>query len=1151
MAGDQPRGVFATVVSRPVTMIMLFVAATVFGAVSYGRLPIALMPDLSYPTITVRTTWDGAAPQEVETEISRPVEEALATLDGLVSMESHSRAGLSDVVLGFDWGTDMPGAAQTIREALQTTSMPDDAERPLILRYDPSAEPFLRLAVSYDADTLALEPEPALLMLRDLADQEVKRALEGMDGVAAVRVRGGFERELRVSVREAWLAARKLTLSDVQRSLAAENVNLAGGSIYEGDTEYLVRTLNEYRTLDELRGLRIRRADGELIPITDVAVLSEIPKERTVMSHLDGAEAVELEVYREADANVVDVADRVKTALFGVEGPKTEEAPESADAEPVEELDAEARAALGLSGQLPAGVKMVVLDDQASFIEVAIDNLVDAVLQGGALSILILYLFLRDFRATFVVGIAIPLSLVLGFAPLYLGGVSLNLMSLGGLALGVGMLVDNAIVVLEAVQRYIDEGRPRAEAAIVGANEVGLAVAASSFASVVVFAPIAFVEGVGGALFGDLALAVVGSQLAGLAVALFLVPTLAALDLGVDAVPALEIGPRASWTAGAREEWDAHRAWARERGWRRLAVPYGLFRFVASWVTLSGFWLNARVFVAVAWFVTRFGGLVLRAIWWVSDTGAGLFQAGFERFASGYQAAMLRTLRRPGRVLLAAALSLVVAVLGLEAIGTELIPEVHQGRFVVRAALPIGTTLAETAEVVTALEAQVRAHPGVRAVYTTIGAEDRADAAGDEGEHTARIRVEIEPGRDLAASEEALMISLREALVPVTRADLRFERPALFSFRTPMEVVVSGNDLDALADAGKAAQDALSKVDGLSDVQTSLLPGHPEVQISYNRERLARLGLDTAAVADTVRARVQGVVATEIHQADRRLDLRVQLDADERGSVADLRRLNINPAVQPPIPLESVATFADAIGPSEIRRVDQQRAVVVSANLSGFDMGAAIAGVERAMWRVPLRDDQEWSLGGQARDLAAATSSMAFAIGLAVFLVYVIMASTFESIGQPLIILFSVPLSAIGVVGALWLWGMPISVVALLGVIVLVGVVVNNAIVLVDAVNQLRSEGRQRRDALLEAAALRLRPILITALTAGLGLLPLAFGFGAGAEIQKPMAVAILGGLFSSTLLTLVVIPAVYLIATRDAAVVDPAVVAPAAGEGA
>lgn len=1146
-------GLFATVVARPVAMSMLFLSALVFGWVSYARLPIALMPDLSYPTITVRTTWDGAAPQEVETEVSQPVEEALATLDGLVSLESHSRAGMSDVVLGFDWGTDMAGAAQSIREALQTTFLPDDAERPLILRYDPSAEPFLRLGISYEADVLGLEPEPALLLLRELADHDVKRTLEGMQGVAAVRVRGGYEREIRVEVREDWMAARRLTLAEVRQALAAENVNLAGGSIYEGDTEYLVRTLNEYRSVEELRSLRVRRSDGELIPITDVAVLHETHKDRTVLSHLDGAEAVELEVYKEADANVVAVAQAVKDAVLGVDlGFTQEDVDAMLEGRTRDAMQEQLDGIKALTDELPDGVKVVVLDDQAAFIEVAIDNLVEAVVLGGLLSILILYLFLRDWRATFIVGAAIPVSLVMGFAPLYLGGMSLNLMSLGGLALGVGMLVDNAIVVLEAVQRYLDEGRPRIEAAIAGSSEVGAAVAASAFASVVVFAPIGFVEGVGGELFGDLAIAVVGSQLAGLAVALFLVPTLAALGTEPAATAPVaeeDAGMDGRW-ADVREpvwaEWRAHWAWVRERPvvgselwarrglWRGAALPYGVARLMGSWCVVFSLWLVARQLRLGGRLAGAVARLVVRPFLWVSDLVAAAFQVGFRQFAGAYRAAMTGTLAHPGQVLVVALASFGVALWGFGFIGTELLPEVHQGRFVVEVALPIGTPLADTTEVVEALEAQVASRPGVVATYTTVGAEDRADTRSDEGEHTARIRVEVEDGGDIAAREEAVMADLREVLADTPRATVRFSRPALFSFRTPLEVVVFGQDLDALKLAGERAAAALAEVPGLTDVRSSLQRGHPEVRVHYDRERLARFGLDTSTVADTIRDRIQGVRATEIHAADQRLDLRVQLTEGQRQSQGDLRRLNINPAVQPPVPLESVADFEEAIGPSEIRRVDQQRAVVISASLQGFDMGTAVAAVEAAMRDVPLGDGQTWELGGQARDLSGATQSMAFAIGLAVFLVYVIMASTFENVGQPLIILFSVPLSAIGVVGALWVSSTALSVVALLGVIVLVGVVVNNAIVLVDAVNQLRSEGMDRRTALAEAAALRLRPILITASTAGLGLVPLAFGIGAGAEMQRPMAIAILGGLTTSTLLTLVVIPAIYVMVTRD-----------------
>lgn len=1132
MTDPGERSSFAYVVERPVAMTMLFLAALVFGWVSYARLPIALMPDVSYPTLTVRTTYEGAAPQEVELQISRPVEEALATLDGLVTLESRSRAGLSDVVLGFNWGTDMAAAGQSVREQLQGVFLPDDADRPLLLRYDPSAEPFLRLALGYDPAVLDLEPEGALLLMRDLADHELRRLLEGIDGVAAVRIRGGFEPELRVEVREDWLAARRLTLDAVRQALAAENVNLAGGSIYEGNTEYLVRTLNEYRTLDELNALRIRRSDGVLVPITDVAVIREGTKERTVLSRLDGAEAVELEVYREADANVVEVAERVKGLVVGTPADVSKEDVEGMPEGPMREaMQAQLDAARPMGGTLPEGVRVVVLDDQAAFISLAIDNLRDSVLLGGVLAVAILFLFLRSWRATFIIGLAIPASLVLAFAPFYLLDVSLNLMSLGGLALGVGMLVDNAVVVLEAIQRYLDEGADRVTASIRGTSEIAVAVVSSTLTTVAVFVPLAFVEGVGGALFGDLSLAVVGSLMASLAVALLLVPTLAALTGEIGQAGGARTTLREA-VAGAGEDWRTWRGAVRGLGW--LWLSYALVRWFATLSVMVALWCVGWTLEISLVVIRWIGWLVLWPLAWVAERVADGFERVYQAMARAFLARLPALIRRPLATLGVAIVAFVVSLQVLAGLGTEVMPEVHQGRFVVEMALPIGTPLRETVQVAARVEDLIRATPGVEAVYATVGADDRADARSDEGEHTARLRVEVAPGADLAAREEATLARVRDSLADVPRAEIRFSRPSLFAFRTPLEVMVFGADLDELEVAGRETAAALAALPGLTDVRTSLVEGNPEVRLTYDRQKLARLGLDTNAVASTVRDRLQGARATEIHGVDRRLELRVQLTEAQRSSVADLRRLNVNPAVVPPVPLEAVATLEEAVGPSEVRRVDQRRAVVVSASVQGFDMGTATGAVEAAMRKVRLNTDQEWALGGQARELGAALQGMAMALLLAVFLVYVVMAMTFEHLVHPLVILFSVPLAVIGVAAGLGLWGLPVSVVAVLGLVVLAGVVVNNAIVLVDTVNQLRAEGLDRLAAIERAAALRLRPILITAATTVLGLVPVAMGSGSGAEVQRPLAVAVMGGLTVSTVLTLVVVPAVYLLATRE-----------------
>lgn len=1139
-------GLFGAVVTRPVAVTMVFLAALVFGFVSYQRLPVELMPDLSYPTITVRTAFEGAAPQEIESQVSRPIEEALATLDGLVTLESRSRANNSDVVLGFDWNTDMDGAAQSIREALQTTFLPDAADRPLILRYDPSLEPFLRLALSADREVLGLSDTDALFLLREVAEDDIKRRLEGMPGVAAVRVRGGLEREIRVEVREDWLAARQLTLTDVRTVLASENVNVAGGSVLEGDTEYLVRTLNEYAGVEELKTLEIRRSDGVIVPLTDVAILHEAPKERQVMSHLDGDEAVELEVFKEADANVVEVARVVKLLL---EGQPTQIDPEQVakmdDGRTKEALEAQLEASKGLADRLPDGVRLAVLDDQAAFIELAIANLRGAVLLGGVFAVGVLFLFLRDFRATAIIGLAIPVSVVVGFAPLYLAGVSLNLMSLGGLALGVGMLVDNAVVVLESIQRRIEDGRPRPVAAVEGTDDVAAAVVASTLTTVAVFAPIGFVEGVGGELFGDLSLAVVGSLLASLVVALFLVPTLAALHVGASDgasdEPALRALRLREATQGPLARWRETLAWCREAPWRWIVAPYALVRLIATLVVVAGLALGRWCLTWAVVLGTASGRFAARPIAWVLLAVAAGFQRVYSRFADAYGAAMGPVLAHPVAVIGAAALLFVGSLVMGQGLGTELLPEVHQGRFTVDVALPVGTPLHRTAVVVRELEERLAEHPQVASVYATIGSDGRAEARASEGEHTARVRVQLVDGGALEAREETVMAAARGMVDTLPSVTAQIERPALFSFRTPLEVVVYGPDLDVLRRQGQRLVTALEELPSLADVRTSLEAGNPEVQIAYDRARLARFGLDTATVAQQVRDRIQGVQATEIHRGDQRLELRVQLTEAQRGSLADLRRLNVNPNVVPPIPLDAVATFTEAVGPSEIRRVDQQRAVVLSANLAGFDMGSAIDGITSVLLGWSLDDGMSWELGGQARELSGALTSLGFALALAVFLVYVIMASTFEHLLHPFTILFSVPLALVGVVGGLALWGLPVSVVAAIGLIVLAGVVVNNAIVLVDAINRLRADGLDRMEAIEAAARLRLRPILITTATTVLGLLPLAFGIGAGAEVQRPLAVAVIGGLSASTLLTLGVIPAVYALVTSvRAAAPDP-----------
>ncbi len=1151
-------GLFRLVVERPVATLMLAIATAVFGWVSYQRLPLNLMPDLSYPTVTVRTEVAGYAPQEVESQISRPIEEALATTQGLAELESRSRAGMSDVVLEFAWGTDMNAAAQSVRERLQTTFLPEDAKRPLILRYDPGQEPILRVALAMDpADWDAPQGDQALYLLREVAEREIKRDLEALDGVAAVRVRGGLEKEIRVEAREDWLAARGVTLEQLTQTLSAENVNLPGGSIRDGDHEYLVRTLNEVRTVDEILGLEVRRGDGVRVPVRLLAEVTEGHKDREVISRLDGRAAVELEVFKAADANIVQISEQLQGVL---RGPVTGSGPDGPERSG------------GIVSKLPASVVLVDLEDQARFIESSLSNLRSTALLGAILAVVVLFAFLRDFRATAIIAVAIPLSIVVTFAPLYIGGVSLNLMSLGGLALGIGMLVDNAVVVLESIQVYVERGDSRREAAVRGAADVAAAVTASTLTTVSVFLPIAFVEGVAGQIFGDLALAVVFSLLASLVVALLFVPMLAAqtLSLGEGDRPMFsEIRATASFPRAVA-------AWSSRTGG---GVGAARTLPVAGWLVFLD--LEGTRTLVEAWRSRSWGGRLLRLPWWLARTamlllfelpwnlfvfgaavlarpaarlgkrvfggGGGVvlkaadaFQRVYDAAAGRYAGAMGGILKRPGAVLGGAVLSVAVALPIGATLGRSLIPELHQGRFTVELALPVGTTLARTADRVSTVEAALAGHPEIAHTHSIIGTESDADARSDEGEHTARVMVEMTPGGDLEAREAALMDDVRAriraaesgATDGLPPADLRITRPSLFSFSTPIEVVLYDTDLDRLRDVSARAVDQMAALDGLTDVRSSLVAGYPEVRVRYDRLLLERYGLDTGTIARRIRDKVLGSAATTISRGDGRLELRVRVDEDDRRGLDDLRRLNVNPNVNPPIPLGSVASFDEAEGPSEIRRIDQRRAVAITANIDGFDISGQAGAISGALSRTEL-EGVEWEIAGQNREMERSLASLQLALSLAVFLVYVIMASTFESVLHPFVILVSVPLALVGVAGALALTGTPVSVVVLIGGIVLAGVVVNNAIVLVDTINRLRADGMERIQAIHEGARLRLRPILITTLTTVLGLLPLSLGIGEGAEVQKPLALTIIAGLSSSTLLTLVVIPVVYAVLTK------------------
>ena len=1094
---------------RRVTVAMATIAVLLFGVVALSRLDVNLLPDLAHPALTIRTELEGAAPAEIENLITKPVEEALGVVKNVEEIRSVSRTGQSDVILAFGWGTNMDYASLDVREKLDALDLPLEAARPSILRFDPSLDPIMRFGLSHQASAplvadaaggavptpgVSLD-EQAMKTLRRYSDEEIKRVLESAAGVAAVKVSGGLEDEVQINVDPARLSQFGLSIDRVAQILEAENVNLSGGRLEEGAQQYLVRTLNQFSSVEAFESVVLSTAGGTPIYLRDVADVRLGYRERETITRIDGREAVEIAVYKEGDANTVAVAGAVNQRLEGV------------------------RAAM------PADLDLQKVYDQSVFIASAVDEVVSAGLIGGLLAILVLYLFLQDVRTTIIIGLTIPISVVATFNLMYGADLSLNIMSLGGLALGIGLLVDNAIVVLENIARHREMGKSAREAATIGAGEVGTAILASTLTTIAVFGPLVFVDGIAGQLFRDQALTVTFSLLASLVAALTLIPMLASFGGG-------RSRERVSIPWPTRPSWRRYRVRARRAGWGRAAVHslgFGLAHVP---------WALGALITAAAWglgwaglFVYRQG--VARLAGWVFAPLRWGFTRGYDAIAARYPPLLRAALGRPGLVMSVAFGLLAGSLLLVPRLGVELIPQLAQSEFDLELRLPPGTPLAQSDALLARLQAAAGADSAVATTFAVAGTGTRMDANPDQGgENWGEMHVELDAAAG-PAGEAGAVAALRAVLGRVPGAEYQLRRPALFTFDTPIEVEVAGYDLDRLKATAAQVAGRLAASDRFADVRSTLERGHPEVRIQFDRERAAALGLPVHEVADRVVQQVRGEVATRYSWRDRKIDVRVRAQEADRASIDELRRLIVNADPGRPIPLYAVADVRVDVGPSEIRRVAQQRVALVTASLQYGDLGAAIGEIEGLLADLAVPAGLSTRIGGQSEEMADSFRSLLFALALALFLVYLVMASQFESLLHPFVIFFSIPLAAVGALWALWLTGTTISVVVFIGFLLLAGIVVNNAIVLIDLVNQLRAEGQDLVEALVEGGRLRLRPILMTTLTTTLGLLPLALGFGEGAELRAPMAIPVIGGLVVSTLLTLVVIPVLYKVLTR------------------
>ncbi|MCB9643844.1 MAG: efflux RND transporter permease subunit [Myxococcales bacterium] len=1159
-------------IERPVAITMVVLGVVVFGLIAYRELPLNLMPQMSYPRLTIRTEYPGSSPEEVELELSRPIEEILGTVSHLVRLTSRSRAGMSEVVIEFDWKASMDLAMQEVREKLDLLRLPTEAKRPILLRYDPNLDPMMRLGLSGQTD---------LFRLRMFAEDEIRPSLETLPGVAAVKIRGGLEREVEVALNEKKISALGLTIQRVIQRLREENINIAGGRLQEGATNYWVRTLNEFQNLEDMGRLLIEEREGRPVRLHDIARLRFHAKEQEVITRMDGHIGVELSIFREAGANIVEVSKRVQTRIFGTleqrayaqrlaeGGQKRRPSPKAGSKKGKKAKKGgkkrwgKGRRGRGGGGRwakmraqreerrrhkqltnflmytLPGEMNLRVLQDQAIFIRDAVNEVLQSAVMGGIIAVFVLMLFLRHLWSTIIIGLSIPLSVVATFGGLYLSGVSLNIMSLGGLALGIGMLVDNSIVVLESIMRFREDGVEIDDAAVQGVSEVGGAVTASTLTTVAVFFPIVFVRGMAGELLRDMALTVVISLMSSLIVSLFFIPMLSALQWPSSDAEGEEGAASSRFQAWQRLKeafaWLGRR-W-REGGilgrgiWLIFVLPmvaYLLVSFVAQSALelLGAIW---RLIAAIGVLALRVGWQFVASVAWVLWMPIAWVMDRFLDFlAWSYPKFLGISLRQSGAVLLLSVLLGAGAYALLPLLDQEFMPKVHQGEFALELALPVGTPLLQTADRIKDLESMVAEIPGVASLSSAIGVEKTEIQNAEKGEHSATLNVKLQKTAEIETQEKNVVEAIRQRLAQEPGLKMKVVYPSLFSLRTPIEVEIKGERLPLLRQVSQQALQSLQSLQSLRDVRSSSISGLPEIQILYDREKLFRYGLSVQQVAQAVRDKVYGAVATRFRQREKRLDVLVRVRRKQLDNVNALLNLTIHSADDKPIPLRQVATVKVDEGPSEILRVSNQRAVLIWADLSTATLGQASRSIEEQLGKIKMPIGFTAGMSGQSEEMQRSINALLYALLLSIFLVYLVMASQFESFISPLIILFSIPLAFIGVVFCLIWLDMPISVMVLIGLIILAGIVVNNAIVLVDAIGKLQQRGVAGIEAIQRACALRLRPILMTTLTTVLGLFPLALGLGEGSELRRPMAITIMAGLLFSTILTLVVIPVIY-----------------------
>jgi HAE1 family hydrophobic/amphiphilic exporter-1 len=1018
-------------IKQPVFATMMMAALAVLGLTSYRQLNVDQFPDVEFPLVTVTTVYPGASPEAVERDVTRRIEEAVNTVEGIRTVESTSQEGLSNIVIMFHVETSTQVASQDIRGKVAAIrgELPREIEEPIVQRIDPNALPIISVAV----DAPGLSPQAAT----QLADKTIKKRLETVAGVGAVNLVGESTREIQVIVDRSRLEGYHVSLAQVVDALRTENVDLPAGSADRGATEALVRVAARGRSAADIARIPVKHADTTTIFVSDVAQVVDGVEQPKNLALLDTTPALALDVLKQSGANTVEVADGIAAMVKR------------------------------MAAELPPGVSLQIVRDDSTFIRDSIHDVNLTMIIGGVLTVLIVFAFLNSWRSTVITGLTLPISVIAAFTVMKLFGFTLNVMTLMGLSLAIGMLIDDAIVVRENIVRHLQRGKDHVEASMDGTSEIGLAVMATTFTIVAVFIPVAFMGGMVGKFFYEFGITVAAAVLVSLFVSFTLDPMLSS-----------------RWVDPDIEE-DRHE------------------------------------------------GLVGRTL--------ARFNHWFDGLHGTYERVLAWSLRhRPAVLAMAAAAFLgSFPILGL--LGGDFMPDFNRGEYQIAFKATPGATLRETGDRARAMVERLKTLPDVEYTYTTVGEAGTTYRPVTEG----TTYVKLKPGTGKSFSQ--VLSEARQVILQVPGLTYGLFEAGPFG-QKPIQISVRGQSVDELDRISRELMQKMAQIEGVADIETSLEKSKPELQVRVDRGRASDLGVPAGVIGTTLGAGVAGQVATVIEDADGEShDVRVRLKADQRRYAEDLLELTVPTDKDDAngdkllVPLREMARAETGTGPSTIRRKNLVREVRVSANPDGRSLGEIGVDISRAQESLQLPPGYDFVRGGDEEELAIMFANMMQALFLAVVFIYLILASQFGSFTQPFAIMLSLPLSLVGVAVALLLTGDTLNIMSMIGLIMLMGLVTKNAILLVDFANQSRREGLARDEALIKAGSTRLRPIVMTTLAMIFGMLPLAFAIGAGAEMRAPMARAVIGGLITSTLLTLVVVPVVYtyLDGLRPAAIGD------------